>query len=161
MNQAPHNNDHQCHQQYLLRGLSHSNHGQHWFEGITDVDMNGPLPYQSWKMVCQYSGQLFTTGCDDQTHNVQNLLKPYDFFMACFPKAQLKLMVDETNASLRAAQKQQVTMGELLKWFGITILITRYESSDRASLWSTESGSRYIPAPNLGTRTGMSHTGTT
>ena len=35
-------------------------------------------------------------------------------------------------------------------------MITRFEFADRASLWSADSGSKYIPAPNLGTRTGMS-----
>ena len=131
------------------------NHGRHWYEGITDVDMNGPVPYRSWKMICQYSGRAFTNGCDLQTHDVKGELRPYDFFMACFPKEQLRLMVEETNASLRLAQKFPTTVGEILKWFGITILITRFEFADRASLWSADSGSRYIPAPNLGTRTGM------
>ena len=77
-----------------------TNHGRHWFEGITDVDMNGPVPYRSWKMACQFTGKVFTAGCDLQSHNVKSELKPYDFFMACFPKAQLKLMVEETSTSL-------------------------------------------------------------
>ena len=47
-------------------------------------------------------------------------------------------------------------MGEMLKWMGVTLLITRFEFGNCASLWSDESGSRYVPAPNIGTRTGMS-----
>jgi Transposase IS4 len=130
--------------------------GREWYEGITDVDMNGPVPYRSWKMTCQYSGRELTVGCDVHSANVNCTLTPYDFFMACFPKEQLKFMVENTSAQLRLFEKAPLTVGELLKWFGITILMTRFEFGDRSSLWSQSSGSKYIPAPNLGTRTGMS-----
>jgi len=63
-------------------------------------------------------------------------------------------MVQKLNTSLFTANKKPTTAGELLKWFGVLILITRFEYGDRASLWSPETDSRYIPPPMLG-RTGM------
>ena len=46
--------------------------------------------------------------------------------------------------------------GELLKFFGVLILITRFEkiSGSRASLWTTTAPSKYIPVVALG-KTGM------
>jgi hypothetical protein len=45
-------------------------------------------------------------------------------------------------------------MGELLKWFGVLILITRFEFGNRRDLWSNTAPYKYIPAPDLGA-TGM------
>ena len=107
-------------------------------------------------MTCQYTGRVFTQHCDVQEHRVKNELRPIDFFMASFPKEQLKFMVEHTSASLTSCGKAPTTTGEILKWFGVTMLMTRFEFGCRASLWSEESGSKYVPAANLGTRTGMS-----
>jgi hypothetical protein len=76
--------------------------------------------------------------------------------MACFPKEHLKSMVEQTSAELQRAGHLPTSIGELLKWFGINILITRFEFGDRASLWSPETGCKYIPSPLLGKTTGMS-----
>jgi Transposase IS4 len=133
-----------------------TNNGRNWYDGITDVDVNGPVIHRAWKMTCQYSGRVFMAGCDVQHHDVHNTLKPFDFFMACFPKEQIKFMVEQTTLRLRSDGHTGTSLGEILKWFGITILMTRFEFGSRASLWSEDSGSKYVPAPNLGTRTGMS-----
>ena len=134
-----------------------SNNGRNWYEGIVDVDANGPVPFRSWRMTCQYTGRVFSPNCDVQDHNIKNELSPIDFFMASFPKDQLRFMVEHTSASLRLAGKPTTTMGELLKWMGVTLLMTRFEFGNRATLWSDDSGSQYVPAANIGTRTGMSH----
>ena len=49
-----------------------------------------------------------------------------------------------------------MTTGGLLKYFGIMILATRYEFGSRADLWSTTNTSKYVEAPCLGKKTGMS-----
>jgi hypothetical protein len=47
-------------------------------------------------------------------------------------------------------------MGELLKWFGVLILITRFEFGNCRDLWSDMLAlSKYIPAPEFGVTTGM------
>ena len=72
-----------------------------------------------------------------------------------FPPLQLIHMTILTNNRLQAAGKTTTTRGELLKFFGVLILITRFEFGSRSSLWSTIAPSKYIPAPALG-KTGMS-----
>ena len=80
-----------------------SSHGRDWYIGATDVDVNGPTPPRVWKMICQYTGVAFGPGCDDTGDKYDeklNAFTPYDFFMACFPRDQLRFMVDGTNIKL-------------------------------------------------------------
>ena len=56
--------------------------------------------------------------------------------MAVFPKRQFNDMVSRTNLILqRLGEPLLTTKGEVLKWFGLLILMTRFEFGDRASLW--------------------------
>ena len=48
------------------------------------------------------------------------------------------------------------TIGELLKFFGILVIITRFEFGKRSSLWTDTAHTRFVPPPNLGHTTGMS-----
>ena len=52
-----------------------------------------------------------------------NKYTPYDFFLACFPKEQLKGMVEQTSANLVIANKLATSTGKILNWIGVTILI--------------------------------------
>jgi hypothetical protein len=47
-------------------------------------------------------------------------------------------------------------MGELLKFFGVLILITRFEFSNRRGLWIPNSNSWFIPTLAIGMTTGVS-----
>jgi hypothetical protein len=107
-------------------------HGMEWYDSNTEAPTNGPFPRSPWKMLCQYTGKEFTPGCDTDKHN--SLFRPIDFFMACFPKSQLSLMVEETNKGLQRHGRPKMTKGELLKWMGVLLLITRYEFGDRKEL---------------------------
>jgi hypothetical protein len=71
-----------------------------------------------------------------------------------FPKKQLDIMLRLTNRELISSQKKAMTTGELLKFFGVMILSTKFEFTSRASLWSNISPSKYVPAPAFG-KTGM------
>ena len=126
-------------------------HGIEWYiDPNTELPVNGNFVRKTWKFTDQYTGQDYTPGCDTNKE-----ISPLGYFMAVFPKKQLSLMVEETSAKLTAAGKPRLTKGELLKWFGIVILITRFEFGDRDHLWRTKSSCKYIPAPNFGERTGM------
>jgi Transposase IS4 len=76
-------------------------------------------------------------------------------FSLMFPPSQLDLMVRCTNAIMHEKNKKKKTKGEMLKCLGIIILMTRNEFKSSASLWSTNSTSKYITAPCFG-RTNMS-----
>jgi len=115
-------------------------------------DVNGPTTVKLWKMTCQWTGNEYTEGCDNGAITKYTEL---DCFMACFPKSQLMWMVERLNVALPRANKTATTMGEVLKWFGVLMLITRFEFGNRAELWSDKPRCKYIPAPDFG-KTGMS-----
>jgi hypothetical protein len=71
-----------------------------------------------------------------------------------FPPSELQLILRLTNSQLRSAGLKETTKGEILKFFGVIILATRFEFGDRASLWSSTAPSKYVPAPSFG-QTGM------
>jgi len=109
-------------------------------------------------MTCQHTGNFLTPGCDanyNRDNDNTSKYTPYNFFMACFPGDQLKSMVDLTSIALRVAGLPSTTTGKILKWLGITVLITRFQFADRASLWSCDPPSKYVPSPNIGAKTGM------
>ena len=75
--------------------------------------------------------------------------------MIMFPGCQLNKMIRMTNLNLQKEQKKRTTKGELVKFLGIILLITRTKVKKRQELWATQATFKYIPAMNLG-RTGMS-----
>jgi len=88
-------------------------------------------------MIDQWTGNEFTVDCGNNANHFKHC--EYDCFMATFPKDQLFWMVPALNISLLANDKHLTTVGELLKWFGVLILNTRFKFGDRASLWLLES----------------------
>ena len=52
------------------------------------------------------------------------------------------------------ARKTYTSAGEIVKFFGVMLLATRFEFGSRASLWSNVTTNKYIPAPLFG-QTGM------
>jgi hypothetical protein len=65
-----------------------------------------------------------------------------------FPPKQLTTMCQLTNNALVQQNKHIITTGELLRFFGIVILTTKFEYTSQSQLWSTT-------APCFG-QTGMS-----
>jgi Transposase IS4 len=135
----------------------YSNHGRDWFDGEVEVDVNGPVPAKYWRMKDQYhGGRTYSPGCDSNPSKWN--FTPFDYFMACFPRKQLKYMVDCCSANLRADGKAVTSTGEVLKWIGVTLLMTAFEFGSRASLWEKNTDKRrckYILSPQFG-QTGMS-----
>ena len=82
----------------------------------------------------------------DRTESCTSL----DHFLLMFPPKQLNLMVELTNKQLDKATVKRRTGGEMLKFFGLCLLITHFEFGNRASLWSTTEMWKCIPAPRLG-----------
>ena len=130
-----------------------SNHGRNWYEGVVDVDVNGHVPTRYWKMTCQWTGRVFLPGSDKVKKH--RSFTPYDYFMACFPREQLKAMVELTSAVLKLKGKKVLTYGELLKWFGINIAMTLVEFGDRSALWEGKHECKFVQPQQFGT-TGMS-----
>ena len=78
-----------------------------------------------------------------------------DMWMMTVGCEQLQATLDLTNAQLEKNGKAELTKGELIKFFGVTHLMTRYKFADRRDLWKSEGPTRFEPAPNFGKLTGM------
>jgi hypothetical protein len=125
-------------------------HGMVWEEDGQKAhshqnEMVHPRPWR----IRHASGEWLEVGCSFG----QDLSK-LEYFLALFPPEQLTAMLGLLNRRLEAAAKKEATTGELLKWFGVLILITRFEFGKRRDLWSTTAPSKYILAPDFGA-TGM------
>ena len=130
---------------------------RHWYDGDTKVDVNGKHSSRFWKVTDQYGrGHEFTPGCD---RSKEPRFRPINYFMVCFPKTQLQEMEERTSEALVNAFPEPLpptSIGELLKFFGILLIITRFEFGKRSSLWTETAHTRFVPPPNLGKTTGMS-----
>jgi Transposase IS4 len=117
-----------------------------------DPPLNGNVPFRQWSVRSVVGDILYPGG---PTNGQQERMSPLDYFLLMFPPKQLTAMVQLTNVQLHLKDLQPTTTGELLKWFGLIILTTKFEFASRASLWSTIATSKYRPAPQFGL-TGMS-----
>ena len=125
-------------------------HGRNWFHDQLLHDINGASPHREWAIRTS-SGDLLHS-----QSNISERFSPLDIFLLMFPPKMLDVIVTETNIKLRErGNRADTTKGEILKLFGILILISKFEFTDRGSLWSQIPSSKYEAAPNLG-RTGMS-----
>jgi len=131
--------------------VAYANDGCAWFSGDVLHDVNGPTNVKIWKMACQWTGNEYSEGCDNGTFKKYS---EFDCFMACFPKSQLLWMVDRLDDVLVQNKRPPTTVGELLKWFGVSLLITRFEFGNCAELWSDNPKCKYIPSLSFG-KTGM------
>ncbi len=122
-----------------------------WYDNdeATKRPVNGPVYSRDWQVQTTL-GEYWSYGC-----NTRQQISRLEVFLQMFPPIHLQLMVRCTNLQLQKDNKAVTTGGEILKYFGILILITKFEFSKRSSLWSATPIEKYEPAPNLG-RTGMS-----
>eukprot|EP00171_Calliarthron_tuberculosum_P017797 IDg17797t1 len=58
--------------------------------------------------------------------------------MAMFPLAHLTKIVSITSAKLKRIGRRETTEAEMLKFFGILILMSRFEFGSKRDLWNTK-----------------------
>ena len=125
-----------------------SPHGFNWYTAPDKVSVGNPIRQRKWVLKTPVNEDIYD-GCD-----VAGTRSRLDYFLLLFPPRALQLILQETNKKLQKKRVEQLTMGELLKFFGVLILATKFEFSSRASLWSNVAPFKYQPAPAFG-RTGM------
>ena len=129
-------------------------HEKNWYSNdilltSAETELNGPVRHIRWHV---------KTPVGERIHYGDNAAGQHsrlDIFLMMFPPAQLTVMLQQTNQQLRLANNPEINKRELLKFFGVLLLITKYEFAGRSSLWSETASSKYEPAPNFG-KTGMS-----
>lgn len=132
-------------------------HEKDWFSSkdhlestdrINDRSINGAVNFREWKIKTT-AGDELRYRCDTRSGYSR-----LDYFMMMFPHSHLEKITRLTNIQLKKKNKKETTISEILKWFGVILLCTKYEFSSRRSLWKTTSSSAYVAAPNFG-KTGM------
>ena len=125
-------------------------HDQEWFvdDPATKFPVNGNYHFCNWAIKTRM-GYMLRRGGDHQ-----NSYSRLEYFLMLFPPEQLQLILQLTNNELAMARKNYTMAGEIVKFFGVMLLVTQFEFGSRASLWSNTSTNKYIPAPSFGL-TGM------
>ena len=125
-------------------------HDQEWFvdDPATKLPVNGNYHFRNWAIKTRM-GYMLGRGGDHQ-----NSYSCLEYFLMLFPPEQLQLILQLTNNELAIVRKNYTTAGEILKFFGVMLLVTQFEFGSWASLWSNTSTNKYIPAPLFGL-TGM------
>ena len=125
-------------------------HDQEWFVDDTAarLPVNGNYHFRNWAVKTRM-GYMLGRGGDHQ-----NSYSRIEYFLMLFPPEQLQLILQLTNHELGMARKTYTSAGEIVKFFGVMLLATRFEFGSRASLWSNVTTNKYIPAPSFG-QTGM------
>jgi hypothetical protein len=127
-------------------------HETAWYEDDEAclMAMCGAVAFREWSIRTVVGGHALGPKSD-----TGKLMSRLDYFLLMFPPDELSLIVTLTNENLVVKGKLGTTHGEVLKFFGVLILVTRFEYSARASLWSNTAPFKYQPAPSFG-KTGMS-----
>ena len=113
-------------------------HGRKWFEEHCGVkqNINVPHPFRQWFLRTTIGSKL-TPGCEER-----KTFSRLDYFLLLLPPNQIRWTTLYTYQQLAKHGEEGTTKGEIIKWFGIIILATRFEFGDRANLWSTVSLSK-------------------
>ena len=125
-------------------------HDQEWFvdDPAMKLHVNGNYHFRNWAIKTMM-GYMFRQGGDHQIS-----YSHLEYFLMLFPPEQLQLILQLTNNKVAMARKNYTMAGEIVRFFGAMLLVTRFEFGSQASLWSNTSTNKYIPAPLFGL-TGM------
>jgi Transposase IS4 len=125
--------------------------GHDWFSinEAEEEEVNGPIASMKWRFMGNDGSYM-----EPNNDLSDSKRSPIDYFMATMPGSTLHRIVSETNEKL-CKKEMDICIAELLRFFGICILITRCEFEQRRDLWSLSTGCRFLNPANLGI-TGMS-----
>lgn len=131
------------------RNVVASAHGYDWHDEPAQLyhEIGERHRYRSWSLQTAI-GDIIRAGenCDEKYSRL-------DVFLMMFPPKQLEIMQQLTSRKLVEKNLTPTTIGEIIRFFGSLILITRYEFTTRASLWSTHPPTKYETAPMFGLKT--------
>lgn len=111
--------------------ISVTAHGLEWHDAEVLQPIGGPVARRPWS-VRTLGGDIITEDGDSVGYG--RTRTPLDYFFSVFPQDQLARMARLTSSRLTEAGALATSPGELLKFIGILILITRFEFGSRAEL---------------------------
>ena len=98
-----------------------------WHIGEVTNPIGGPIPRRYWN-VRTCAGDIIREGGGVSTN------KPVFYFMTMFPHKHLSQIVALTNICFLAKNERLTTPGEVIKFFGILLLMSRWELGSRRDL---------------------------
>jgi hypothetical protein len=125
--------------------------GLDWFP-VTEnknEDINGTIPVNEWSFFGHDGEWMYP---NDDLESKRPVL---DYFLTVMPPDTMRRVLKETNDKLQEKKEPVMFYEELLRFFGVCILIMRCDFEQRRKLWTMQTGSKYVPPTNLGA-TGMS-----
>jgi hypothetical protein len=123
-------------------------HQRNWFSCDRNIPVAPIIPERQW-----FARTRLGEIVHPDSSAVRTMANRLEYFQFMFPPAQLIQLVELTNIEL-PNDEPATTPGEMMKFLGIILLMTRLEVTDRRKLWSSTSIQKYIPAPEFG-KTGM------
>ncbi len=130
-------------------------HGRKWVAGDAKT-INGsiakePLSNHRWHPRCPLCEKVFSGNREFQD------MTPLEAFLMMMPPDGLDLILELTNKNFELSGKKELSLQELLRWFGVIILMSASNfRGGRRTLWEGGgSVSKYLPPVNL-KATGMS-----
>ena len=110
-----------------------------WTVSDVSMQMKGWGPTRPWKVIGPLDETISEGHGPDMT--------PYEYFQWVFPMGFLSTIVSYSHYELEKRNLKPTSLGEILKYFGVIVLMSRFEFSGRRALWISQSGTKYIPAP--------------
>jgi Transposase IS4 len=107
------------------------------------MDANGPVDLVGWK----FQGRDGKWMLEDDDLELKH--SALDYFMGAFPPNALKRILLLTNKSLQKNEGKEIELGELFWFFGVVLLIARFDFGQRHELWNVQSPFKYIPSPQF------------
>ena len=95
-------------------------HNQEWFvdDPATKLPVNGNYHFRNWAIKTRMEYMLGQGG------DHQNSYSCLEYFLMLFPPEQLQLILKLANNELAMARKNYTTAGEIVKFFGVMLLVT-------------------------------------
>ena len=123
-------------------------HEKQWFEWDRNARVPGNIAFRQWKAIDPLGNHIYPGS------GAARSMSQLEYFLLLFSPNQLDALVTHTNEQLSRKNLRKTTKGEMLKFLGVVILITRFKCKDRRELWKSATDFKYVPAAGLA-RTGM------
>ena len=107
------------------------------------MPLNGVVRRVSWTV------RTVTAGCKEES-SAPDFMTLLHYLMSMLPLTHLSLIVQWTRNSLVCHKLPETSQGEILKCFGILVLMTPFKFWSRTQLWKEPFSFMYISAPAFG-----------
>lgn len=118
-------------------------HDVTWLRENVTTPICGAIVRREWSAQ-MHDGNRLVEGCGIESYRL------VDIFFSLFPMHHMENIVSWTSEKLDDLNEKTTSQTEVLRFFGILILSTRFQFKNRRDLWMSNRSSKYVPAANFG-----------